>query len=209
MTNLEVNCPARIKPILIRDIKTEALLVFARTALEKGFERIENEEVKVKVGNADDTKYVYDVLKKLMEELKVCVVNADYLISLIQKAKVNHEYKQIAKNEEPLILYYDSIAKRIDFHSKVHKKFIPELIVISMMSQWLLEEEKSISLYPFLENFNFLELTEKFELNSEGEEKNNVLNMFKVSFDLVNTLKRAKYKYNSDRVSKTRKKRKK
>ena len=36
-----INCTARIKPSLLRDVKTEALLVFVRTALERYFEQIE------------------------------------------------------------------------------------------------------------------------------------------------------------------------
>ena len=37
---LNTNCKNRIKPKLIRDVKTEALLVFARTALERFFAKM-------------------------------------------------------------------------------------------------------------------------------------------------------------------------
>ncbi len=200
-------CKKRIIPTFGRDVKTEALLVFVRTALERGFKRVDDDDFEPKVGNDEDTKYVYNNLRRLNNKLNECVVNADYLLAVMQKAKENPSYKSIAKNEEPLILYYDSLAKRIDFHSKTQKKFVPELIILCMLSQWINEEEKSIALYPFLKEYNFLLLIEKYELNSKNEQKTIMLEMFKISNDLVNILNNTKYKFNKDRISKTRRKR--
>jgi hypothetical protein len=36
----EMSCKNRIKPLLLRDVKTEALLVFVRTTLEDYFIRL-------------------------------------------------------------------------------------------------------------------------------------------------------------------------
>lgn len=200
-------CKSRIRPTFGRDVKTEGLLVFVRTALERGFKRVDDEGFKPKVGNDKDTKYVYDNLRRLSNQLKECVVNADYLLKVMQNAKTNPQLKTSAKNEEPLILYYDSLAKRIDFHSKTQKIFVPELIVLCMLSQWINEEEKSIELYPFLKEYNLLLLIEKYELNSKNEQKKIMLEMFRIASDLINILNNSKYKYNKERVSKTRKKR--
>jgi hypothetical protein len=204
---LNNNCKTRIRPTFGRDVKTEGLLVFVRTALEKGFKRVDDENFKPKVGNKEDTKYVYNNLRRLSNQLKECVVNADYLLSVMQNAKTNPNLQSTAKNEEPLILYYDALAKRIDFHSKTQKIFVPELIVLCMLSQWINEEDKSIALYPFLKEYNFLLLIEKYELNSKNEQKKTMLEMFRIASDLVNILNNSKYKYNKERVSKTRKKR--
>ena len=37
-----MTCKNRVKPKLLRDIKTEALLVFIRTTLEQSFQQIDN-----------------------------------------------------------------------------------------------------------------------------------------------------------------------
>ncbi len=204
---LNNSCKNRIRPTFGRDVKTEALLVFVRTALERGFKRVDEDNFKTKVGNEEDTKYVYNNLRRLNSQLNKCVVNADYLLSVMQNAKTNPKFKATAKKEEPLILYYDALAKRIDFHSKTQKIFVPELIILCMLSQWINEEDKSIALYPFLKEYNFLLLIEKYELNSKNEQKKTMLDMFRISADLVNILNNTKYKYNKERVSKTRKKR--
>jgi len=81
------NCKNRIKPTLLRDVKTEALLVFARTALERFFVHLDENDLHPTVGTDDDTIYVYNSLKELRDSLQECFVNADYLITLLQSAE--------------------------------------------------------------------------------------------------------------------------
>ena len=100
---LNTNCKNRIKPKLIRDVKTEALLVFARTALERFFAKNENLEL-MKIGNLEDTKKIYKTLWDLKEELEDSVVNVDYLLNLVQNAKRYAPLRKLAKYEEPLII---------------------------------------------------------------------------------------------------------
>ena len=204
---LNTNCKNRIKPKLIRDVKTEALLVFARTALERFFEKNKDAEL-IKIGTLDNTKMVYEILWSLKEKLQDSVVNVDYLINLVQEAKKYPPLRKLAKYEEPLITYYDAMAKRIEFHIPKERVFMPEFLVICTLSHWVIEEEKSITLYPFLKDFDFLDLIEKYELASleKEEDKTNIIDIYRVSTDLIETLKKTKYKFNKDRVSKTRRK---
>lgn len=204
---LNTNCKNRIKPKLIRDVKTEALLVFARTALERFFAKNENLEL-MKIGNLEDTKKIYKTLWDLKEELEDSVVNVDYLLNLVQNAKRYAPLRKLAKYEEPLITYYDAMAKRIEFHIPKERVFMPEFLVICTLSHWVIEEEKSVTLYPFLKEFDFLSLMEKYEIAALEKDGNNmnITDIYKVSTDLIETLKKTKYKFNKDRVSKTRKK---
>ncbi len=204
---LNTNCKNRIKPKLIRDVKTEALLVFARTALERFFAKNENLEL-MKIGNLEDTKKIYKTLWDLKEELEDSVVNVDYLLNLVQNAKRYAPLRKLAKYEEPLITYYDAMAKRIEFHIPKERVFMPEFLVICTLSHWVIEEEKSVTLYPFLKDFDFLSLMEKYEIAALEKDGNNmnITDIYKVSTDLIETLKKTKYKFNKDRVSKTRKK---
>ena len=62
-------CPNRIKPILLREQKTEALLVFVRTLVEQLFIKIQKENsVNLQGENIEDTKCIYTNLKKKKEE---------------------------------------------------------------------------------------------------------------------------------------------
>lgn len=206
---LNTNCKSRIKPALIRDVKTEALLVFARTALERFFEK--NKDLTLpKVGSIVDAKYIYATLWDLKCQLQESVVNVEYLLNLVQEAKRYPDLRKIAKAEEPLITYYDAMAKRIEFHIPEERVFMPDFLVVCTLCHWLIEEEKSISLYPFLADFDFIVLIEKYESAAlfNDEDKKNINDIHKVSTDLIETLKKTKYKFNSDRVSKTRKKNK-
>lgn len=203
-------CENRIKPKLIRDVKTESILVFARTALERYFDRIDNKNSQLILKNEEDTSYVYNSLRELLKDLQKHVVNVDYLINLVQHSKknpTNLELKQLAKYEEPLIIYYDSMAKRIASQFPTKTEAVPELIVISMLSIWFLEEEKPSVLYPFITKYDTLQLIEKFEMYAHGveDDKKKVISLMqKVSIDVVEVLKNVKYKFNQDRKSKNR-----
>ena len=206
-------CTDRIKPKLIRDVKTEAVLVFARTALERFFAKFDKGELALFI-DTHEVDDLYNTLRALLGDMKDCVVNAEYLIDLIQSAKRHPsslELKRIAKFEEPLIMFYDTMAKRIVHHFPHKKDALPEFLVVCVMSNWFLEEEKSAVLYPFIKNYDFIKLTDEFEKHAMGmreDRKRVFLGMQKVSIDVIASLKKAKYKMNTQRKSKTRKKRK-
>jgi len=204
---INTNCKNRIKPNLLRDMKTEAVLVFTRTALERFFKRSKDTEI-IKIGSLEDTKYIYENLWNLKLKLQDSVVNVEYLINLVQSAKKNPDLNTLVKFEEPLIRYYDAMSKRIEFHIPKSRIFIPEFLVLCILNYWIVEEEKSIKLYPFLKEFDFLNLIEKFELEAlkSKEDRKNILDAHRITSDLIETLKKTKYKYNIDRISKIRKK---
>ena len=80
-------------------------------------------------------------------------------------------------------------------------------MVVSLLSQWILEEEKSIYLYPFLSDINYINLIEKFDnakLDETIEKKDVVMNMYKLSTKLIDSLNEATYKVNTKRKSKSR-----
>jgi hypothetical protein len=208
---IQDNCTKkRIKPRLLRDVKTEALLVFSRTALERFFERVDNNDWQPIVGTDDETIYIYDTLRGLKDQLQECVVNVDYLINLVQSAKKYPELRSLAKFEEPLIVYYDVLAKKVEVNIPTDQIWwIPELVVVCTLSHWVLENERSTVLYPFLKEIDYTTLIEKFELygkNLDGEKKDIVINMHKIAVELIEKLEKTKYKVNKARVSKTRKK---
>jgi len=203
-------CPNRIKPKLLREQKTEALLVFIRTTLEQTFKEIDDKGSYTQIGSKEDTEYIYSILKNLNTQLQECVVNSSYLQSIILNSDKSAFFKSLAKKEEPLMVYYDSIVQSISKNLPSGTLWIPELMVIALLSQWILEEEKSVYLYPFLLDIDYLAILERFDnarLEETKDKKEVVMNMYKLSTKLIDSLKNSTYKTNINRKSKTRKKR--
>jgi len=96
------------------------------------------------------------------------------------------------------------------------QNWIPEQLVICLLSEWILEEEKSTILYPFLKDIDYtslLSLYDKVIIQAKKDEDWNktlaVKTMYKVASELIQRLKNTTYKVNTKRVSKSRKKRRK
>ena len=203
------NCENRIKPQLLRDVKTEALLVFARTALERYFQKLDEIDYKPTVGTDEDSIYLYDTLKGLRNDLQKCVVNVDYLLNLAEGVHKHPELRKLYQQESPLIEYYDVMARKVGNFYEKRAAYIPEFLVICVLSDWIIEEEKSVDLYPFLKEIDFLELISKFESNRSHFQKDGdckLTEIHELSLRITMKLKEKKFKVNAKRVSKTRKK---
>ena len=191
------NCKNRIKPLLLRDVKTEALLVFIRTTLEDFFKQIENSDSHFELISKEDSEFVYNELKKLLEKLQDTVINSSYFRSLIENAHKQPSLKVIAKKEEPLMVYYYSLVSTIERLITNGSSWISELIVIALLSEWVVEEEKSTHLYPFLKDINYLDLINRYDnakIRLDKEKKEIMFNMYRISSTLIERLKNTKYK---------------
>ena len=195
-------CKNRIKPLLLRDIKTEALLVFIRTTLEDYFRQIEDSDSHFELGSKEDSEFVFNELKKLLEKLQDTVINSSYLRSLIENSHKNATLKILAKKEEPLMVYYDSLVKTIERLLTNGNLWIPELIVIALLSEWIIEEEKSTYFYPFLKELDYMDLINRYDNAKIGlnkDQKEIMLNMYKISSTLIEKLKNTKYKVSKNK----------
>lgn len=195
--SINFECKNRIKPKLLREQKTEALLVFIRTTLEQHFRTLkEQKEQKVEFGTKEDTQYIQSCLEKLLFSLQDCVVNASYLQSLIENSGKNRAIDVILLKEKPMMVYYDSIVKSIEKNLPQGSSWIPELMVLALLSQWILEEEKSTYLYPFLNDIDYIDLLARFDKAKQNErsKKDVVLGMYKLSTSLIESLKNSSYK---------------
>ena len=145
----------------------------------------------------------------MLVNLQESVVNVDYFIKLVQASKQSQQLRELSKYEDPLINYYDVMAETLAKYYKNKTAYLPEFLVICVLSNWLLGEEKSTKLYPFLKDIDFLELMSKFEYNRKYFEKNEectINEIHEISSIIIEKLKNYKYKVNITRVSKTRKK---
>ena len=203
-----MTCKNRVKPKLLRDIKTEALLVFIRTTLEQCFHQIDNVGYNFRLGNDEDNEIVYSSLKKLLEQLQDTVINSTYLRSLIENAHKNATLKLLAKKEEPLMIYYDTLVKTIEVCLPNGSSWIPELVVVSLLSEWIIEEEKTAYFYPYLKDMNYLDLINRYDNSKkdlDNEKKDIMMDMYKLSSKLIEKLKKVEYKINTTRKRTKRK----
>ena len=197
-----MNCKNRVKPKLLRDVKTEALLVFIRTTLEQSFYQIDNNDYDFILNNDEDKKYTYTTLRRLLVLLQDTVINSTYLRSLIENSHKNLTLKMLAKKEEPLMVYYDTLVSTIELCLPNGSSWIPELLVIMLLSEWIIEEEKTAYFYPYLKDINYLDLITKYENSKKSlndEKKEVLMNMYKISSKLIDKLKKAEYRINTNR----------
>ena len=155
--------PDRIKPKLLRDVKTEALLVFIRTTLEQLFIDIEKGIVSMQVGSDEDQSVVFETLSNLLEELKKTIISSHQLRTMVNMAQTNSAIMYLAKQEAPLLHYYDTIVRQIQISLKQGENWIPEQLSLALLSEWILEDNKSIEIFPYLQNIDYIGLLSKYD----------------------------------------------
>lgn len=198
--------PDRIKPKLLRDVKTEALLVFIRTTLEQLFIDIEKGIVSMQVGSDEDQRVVFETLSNLLEELKKTIISSHQLRTMVNMAQTNSAIMYLAKQEAPLLHYYDTIVRQIQISLKQGENWIPEQLSLALLSEWILEDNKSIEIFPYLQNIDYIGLLSKYdtarlEVKQQGDtHKANVIsNMYKISTEIIERLRKTNYKVNPTR----------
>ena len=207
---MSANTPAQICIKLLRDIKTDALLIYIKTVIEELLENIKNETYKVDLGYENFNKEIEENIIELNIKLDKTIINAYELKSFMAYQQMKQTNHKLLPNDEALVFYYNTIVKQIETQLKEGELWIPEQIVLALLSEWVLEEEKSTIFYTFLNDFDYLRLLSYYE-TARNNEKNinlreNIIKMYQISSSMIKRLKNSKYKINSSRKSKMRKK---
>ena len=207
---MSANTPAQICIKLLRDIKTDALLIYIKTVIEELLENIKNETYKIDLGYENFNKEIEKNIIELNIKLDKTIINAYELKSFMAYQQMKQTNHKLLPNDEALVFYYNTIVKQIETQLKEGELWIPEQIVLALLSEWVLEEEKSTIFYTFLNDFDYLRLLSYYE-TARNNEKNinlreNIIRMYQISSSMIKRLKNSKYKINSSRKSKMRKK---
>ncbi|MDD3008217.1 MAG: hypothetical protein RBR70_01790 [Arcobacter sp.] len=205
-----MNLNPQIKIKLLRDIKTDALLIYIKTVVEELLENIKKNDYKIDLGYEDFNKEIEENIRNLNNELSLTIINAYELKAFISYQQFKNKNNKLLPNDEALVFYYNALVKQIESHLIEGALWIPEQIILSLLSEWILEEEKCIDFYPFLKNFDYLRLLSFYEMARNNEQnphlKDNISKMYKISSSMIDKLKNSKYKINNTRKSKVRKK---
>ncbi|MBY0541668.1 MAG: hypothetical protein WCR78_03780 [Arcobacteraceae bacterium] len=207
---MSANTPAQICIKLLRDIKTDALLIYIKTVIEELLENIKNETYKIDLGYENFNKEIEKNIIELNTKLDKTIINAYELKSFMAYQQTKQVNNKLLPNDEALVFYYNTIVKQIETQLKEGELWIPEQIILALLSEWVVEEEKSTIFYTFLNDFDYLRLLSYYE-TARNNEKNinlreNIIKMYQISSSMIKRLKNSKYKINSSRKSKMRKK---
>lgn len=207
---MSANTPAQICIKLLRDIKTDALLIYIKTVIEELLENIKNEKYKIDLGFENFNKEIEKNIIELNTKLDKTIINAYELKSFMAYQQTKQVNNKLLPNDEALVFYYNTIVKQIETQLKEGELWIPEQIILALLSEWVLEEEKSTIFYTFLNDFDYLKLLGYYETARNNEKninlKDNIIKMYQISSSMIKRLKNSKYKINSSRKSKMRKK---
>lgn len=191
----------------LRNIKTEALLIYIKTICQEYIEKIKNDNYIFDIGNEKCNKEILDTIYFLEEKLSKKIQNVYELQTTINYFKKNNK-TEIPWNYNALIFYYNTIILEFEKKFKQGEKWIPEQIILALLSEWILEEEKSINDYIFLKEIDYFKLLSYFEYARNNEKKKDlkstVKKMYKNASSVIYQLKNAKFKVNSTRKSKSR-----
>ena len=205
-----MNFNPQIKLKLLRDFKTDALLIYIKTVIEELLENIKNNTYKIDLGNNEFNLEIEESIKTLNSHLSKTVINAYELKAFMSYSQIKTQNTKLLPNDEALVFYYNSIVKQIELQLQEGDIWIPEQIVLALLSEWVLEENKSIVLYPFLNEVDYVKLLAYYEIARNHENKNylreNIITMYKISSSMIKRLKNSKYRVNSSRKSKKRNK---
>lgn len=205
-----MNFNPQIKLKLLRDVKTDALLIYIKTVIEELLENIKNDTYKIDLGKIEFNDEIEKSIQILNSHLSKSIINAYELKAFMAYQQTKRKNNKLLPNDEALVFYYNSLVKQIETQLQEGDKWIPEQIILSLLSEWILEEEKSIIFYPFLNDIDYLKILSYYE-TARNNEKNinlreNIITMYKISSAMIRKLKNSKYRVDSSRKSKKRNK---
>jgi hypothetical protein len=185
----------RLKPKFLREIKSEALLVFCKQLLMLNTDGLVIKAIFSEERFHKEADHIRKSIRKLTEQLGTHVIDQQYLDYLI----LNHRKKNlhnIFTRELPLIYYSDVLFQTLKKQMKNKQKWVPEFLVFSLLSEWFIEENNSMQLFSFIKQYQYLEILSMYEkaaLESDDKTKFTIKDMYNLSSSLVSNLKKAKF----------------
>ena len=212
----------KCESINLKKMKSDTLLMVVAHLL-KEFEEIKaNDETDSVIMTSNDAHFINNETQNLINFLNENVMDSSTLSYIFQNKNSCPIARKLSVHLEPMRAYYKYIISI--FSTKLNKgsHWIPELLAFSLIHSYKKEFGKSFSNHPFLENFQIDEIIDVYfsknvQLKKQLAKENNepiwkiqtvIDEMYEISEYMVEKYISYNYKINSNRVSKTRKRRK-
>lgn len=166
----------------LRNIKTEALLVYIKTISQEYLGKVESNEYILDIGHEKCNKEISDMIIFLEKNLSKVVLNAYELLAVVQySSKEKKNFLYIIEH----LFYYNVIIRELEKKFHCGDKWIPEQIIFALLSEWIFEEEKSIKEYKFLKEIDYFKLLSYFEYARNNEKKEELKQSVKLMYNIV------------------------
>lgn len=200
--------------INLRKLKLDTLLIIVNHLLS------DYEKMQLPKGEGE-TKVILNHIRSLKEYLDNNIITPDTMFYIFQNENKSLLLKKISTNIQPMRAYYKFLTSI--FSSKLEKGsyWIPELLAFSLIYNYKKEFGKSFGSYDFIDNFPVEKILDIYNKNniavkkeisskenkSTWEIKTSLDQMYDISESMIKKYIDFTFKINTQRVSKSRKKR--
>lgn len=209
----------------LKKLKVDTLLLIIHNLL-CDYEQIDAKNLSKKQNldiHESDIKYISRSVKELKDYLENNIILGDTMLYLFKNQNQSKIFTKIARNLEPMRVYYKYLTTIFATKMETGKHWIPELLAFSLIYNFKKEHEKSFINHPFIDNLPIDSILDIYNKNNlkikkvlcEDENinswkiKTNLDEMYDLSEFMIKKYLEFSFKINENRVSKTRLKRKK
>lgn len=209
----------------LKDIKGEMVLTFVGRLFDE-YEQIKDNDtirrnvITVETPLDNDIK-IDKVVCELSLYLQENVMRKEKLFKIFGEANLNKQSFLLAKQHEPLGVYYEKLSTLLKHYIPNGGLFMPEYLGLLLIHYHNIEAGQPFIKFPYIQEYNFehiLDIYEQVNINIKKKlvdkhpnsriwEHRTVFDtMHKVALKIVKEYQSFQYKVNITRVSKTRKK---
>lgn len=207
----------------LRDVKSEMVLTMGLRFLEDytlSLKKEENEFFGLYDIDNESKESIHNAVLEIRDYLRENVTSREKLVAVMSNASKSQKHMIIAKQYEPHGVFHDFLAT--SFQNKLSKgmAWVPELLAFCLISYYKSEVNKPFVKHQFIQEYDFSNLINIYvqlnlKLKKEMKEKNPKIrvweqrtvidSMFAVADKMIKDYFEKHYKVNTNRVSKTRK----
>lgn len=220
--NLVLN---QCQTVNLKKLKLDTLLMIVhhllRSYQKENFRNPSNDTV-IDV-TQDELDFIDKNICSLHKYLENNIITANTLFQIFKSQNESILMKKVAKNLEPMKVYYKYLTTLFSSKLSSGSQWIPELFAFSMLYNYKKEYGKSLSTYPFLDEFPIEKIIDIFNKNNlelkKRVSKRDNIDLWKVKTvldDMYNSSEfmtekyiQYNFKINEKRVSKSRNKKRK
>lgn len=209
----------------LKKLKVDTLLLIVHKLL-CDYEQINTKQLSNKENlniNENEINYISKSVKELREYLENNIIVGETMIYLFKNQNQSQVLTKVAKNLEPMRIYYKYLTTIFSTKIEAGTHWIPELLAFSLIYNYKKEHEKSFINHSFIDSLPIDKILDIYNKNnlqakkllSESDNinswriKTNLDEMYDLSEFMIKKYLDYSYKINVNRVSKTRVKRKK